>query len=56
MNDLLQAFTVLTGLLLICEFTWSLQINLIVTVWSKTRNVHTQTEIHFIAPAYSYTK
>ena len=27
-----------------------------VTVWAKTRHVHTQTEIHFIAPAYSYTK
>ena len=56
MNDLLQAFTALTGLLLISEFTWSPQINLIVTVWAKTRHVRTQTEIHFIAPAYSYTK
>ena len=27
-----------------------------VTVWAKTRHVRTQTEIHFIAPAYSYTK
>ena len=27
-----------------------------VTVWAKTRLVCTQTEIHFIAPAYSYTK
>ena len=27
MNDLLQAFTALTGLSLICEFTWSPQIN-----------------------------
>ena len=56
MNDLLQAFTAITGLLLICEFTWSPQIILIVTVWAKTRHVHTQTEIHFIAPTYSYTK
>ena len=30
MNDLLQAFTALTGLLLISEFKWSPQINLIV--------------------------
>ena len=55
MNDLLQAFTALTGLLLICGFMWSPQINLIVTVWAETRHVRTQTEIHFIAPAYSYT-
>ena len=27
-----------------------------VTVWAKTRHVRTQTEIHFIAPAFSYTK
>ena len=27
-----------------------------VTVLAKTRHIHTQTEIHFIAPAYSYTK
>ena len=27
-----------------------------VTVWAKTWYVCTQTEIHFIAPAYSYTK
>ena len=26
-----------------------------VTVWAKTRHIRTQTEIHFIAPAYSYT-
>ena len=32
MNDLLQAFTALTDLLLISEFTLSPQINLIVTV------------------------
>ena len=51
MNDLLQAFTALRGLLLICEFTCSPQINLIVTVWAKTQHVRTQTEIHFIAPA-----
>ena len=25
------------------------------TIWVKTRHVHTQTEIHFIAPAYGYT-
>ena len=30
--------------------------NYYVTVSAKTRHVHTQTEIHFIAPAYSYTK
>ena len=29
---------------------------LYVTVRAKTRHVHTQTEIHFIASAYSYTK
>ena len=28
----------------------------IVTVCAKTRHVRTQTEIHFIAPVYSYTK
>ena len=27
-----------------------------VTVWAKTQHVRTQTEIHFISPAYSYTK
>ena len=27
-----------------------------VTVWAKTWHVRTQTEIYFIAPAYSYTK
>ena len=27
-----------------------------VTVWAKTWHVRTQTQIHFIAPAYSYTK
>ena len=27
-----------------------------VTVWAKTQHVRTQTEIHFIVPAYSYTK
>ena len=26
------------------------------TVWAKTLHVHTQTKIHFIASAYSYTK
>ena len=27
-----------------------------VTVWTKTQHICTQTKIHFIAPAYSYTK
>ena len=27
-----------------------------VTVWAKTQHVRIQTEIHFIAPAYSYTE
>ena len=30
--------------------------NVYVIVWAITRHVRTQTEIHFIAPAYSYTK
>ena len=40
----------------IVKVSWQLIALTFVTVWAKSRYVRTQTEIHFIAPAYSYTK
>ena len=39
-----------------CWKSYAFDLLLFVTVWAKTWHVCIQTEIHFIAPAYSYTK
>ena len=55
-GDVSDSVNILSGVLQIRVKTFTFLVYINVTVWVKTRHIRTQTDIPFIAPAYSYTK